>query len=80
MIRPCALDYAEAVIKHCVVECTMSIGQLVRALSGFVTREDALLAPIVSCNIDPPPLHEVSGKPRAILFAFECAFGKIWID
>jgi hypothetical protein len=58
----------------------MSIGEFVRALSGFVAREDALLAPIASSNIDPPPLHEVSGKPRAILFAFECAFGKGWID
>ena len=80
LIRSCALDHAEAVIKHCVVKCTMSIGKFVGAFCGFVAREYALLAPIASSNVDPPPLHEVSGKPRAILFAFERAFGKTWID
>ena len=40
--RICALDDAETVIKDSVVERTMSIGQLVGALSGFVAGKNAL--------------------------------------
>ena len=58
----------------------MSLGKFVRAFCGFVAREDALLAPIASSDVDPPTLHEVAGKPYAILLALKRTFGKTWIE
>ena len=52
--------------------------KLVGTLRGLVAREDALLAPVASGDVDPPALHEMARKPHANLLAVERAVRKSW--
>ena len=46
LVRAGALNDAETVIKHRIMEGSMIGGEIVRALGGFMARKHAVLAPV----------------------------------
>ena len=41
------------------------LSKIVRALRSFVTRENAILAPVAACDVDPSTLHVMPSQPNS---------------
>ena len=80
LVRAGALNDAETVIKHRIVEGSMVGGEIVRALGSFMARKHAVLAPVPGNDVDTATLDVVASQPRAPGVAVERAGGKLHIE
>lgn len=80
LVRAGALDDAEAVVEHRLMEGAVLRAQIISTLGRFMAREGPLLAPIPPSNVDAPPLYEVAGEADPGGLAVERGTGEFVVE